>query len=211
MTGARRPHVPVGQRRAQLVAAAVRVMQREGAWALTTRAVAREAGVPLGAVHYAFGSKTELVRAVFEADRERSTALLRHAVEAGGSAEEVLTRALVGYVDTVVADPGAEIVLQELTLLGGRDEDLRAAARESTEQYRGDVLDLLQRVAAAHGGTWSGDVEVLAESVLGLLFGLSVNWLCTGDDGLFRRCAAAAARDLAARLTPGGPGPQRTG
>ncbi|SFO73784.1 transcriptional regulator, TetR family [Geodermatophilus dictyosporus] len=198
--------MPVAQRRAQLVAAAMRVMQREGAWALTTRAVAKEAGVPLGAVHYAFGSKTELVRAVFQDDRERSTALLRRAVEAGGTPEEVLTRALVGYVDTVVADPGAEIVLQELTMMGGRDDDLRVAARESTEQYRGDVLDLLHRVAGAHGGTWSGDVEVLAESVLGLLFGLSVNWLCTGDDELFRRCAAAAARDLAARLIPAGAG-----
>jgi AcrR family transcriptional regulator len=203
VTEARRAHLPVEQRRAQLVAAAMRVMQREGAWTLTTRAVAREAGVPLGAVHYAFGSKTELVRAVFRADRDRSTALLRRAVEAGGSPAEVLTRALVGYADSVIADPGAEIVLQELTMMGGRDDDLRAAARESTEQYRGDVLDLLHRVAEASGGTWSGDVEVLAESVLGLLFGASVNWLCTGDDDLFRRCATDAARTLAARLTRG--------
>jgi AcrR family transcriptional regulator len=178
-------------------------MQREGAWALTTRAVAREAGVPLGAVHYAFGAKAELVRAVFQADRDRATALLRRAVEAGGTPAEVLTRALVGYADSVIADPGAEIVLQELTMMGGRDEDLRAAARESTEQYRADALDLLHRVAEASGGTWSGDVEVLAESVLGLLFGASVNWLCTGDDALFRRCVTDAAETLAARLVVG--------
>jgi AcrR family transcriptional regulator len=205
VTGGKRAHLPVEQRRAQLVAAAMRVMQREGAWSLTTRAVAKEAGVPLGAVHYAFGSKTELVRAVFQADRDRSTALLRRAVEAGGSPAEILTRALAGYVDSVIADPGAEIVLQELTMMGGRDDDLRAAARESTEQYRGDVLDLLHRVAEASGGTWSGDVEVLAESVLGLLFGASVNWLCTGDDDLFRRCVTDAAQTLAARLTGGAP------
>jgi hypothetical protein len=49
------------------------------------------------------------------------------------------------------------------------------------------------------------DVEVLAESVLGLLFGASVNWLCTGDDDLFRRCAADAAQTLAARLSGGPP------
>ncbi len=200
MTAGKRTHLPVEQRRAQLVAAAMRVMQREGAWALTTRAVAREAGVPLGAVHYAFGSKSELVRAVFQADRDRATALLRRAVEAGGTPTEILTRALLGYVDSVVADPGAEMVLQELTMMGGRDDDLRVAARESTEQYRSDVLDLLRRVAEASGGTWSGDVDVLAESVLGLLFGASVNWLCTGDDALFRRCATDAAETLAARL-----------
>ncbi len=84
MTPPRRAHLPVAERRAQLVAAAMRVMQRDGAWSLTTRAVAREAGVPLGAVHYAFASKTDLVRAVFQADRERSTAVLMRAVEAGG-------------------------------------------------------------------------------------------------------------------------------
>ena len=201
MTAGKRPHLPVEQRRAQLVAAAMRVMQREGAWSLTTRAVAREAGVPLGAVHYAFGAKAELVRAVFQADRDRATALLRRAVETGGTPTEVLTRALVGYADSVITDPGAEIVLQELTMMGGRDEDLRAAARESTEQYRADALDLLHRVAEASGGTWSGDVDVLAESVLGLLFGASVNWLCTGDDALFRRCVTDAAETLAARLT----------
>jgi AcrR family transcriptional regulator len=201
VTAGKRPHLPVEQRRAQLVAAAMRVMQREGAWSLTTRAVAREAGVPLGAVHYAFGAKAELVRAVFQADRDRATALLRRAVETGGTPTEVLTRALVGYADSVIADPGAEIVLQELTMMGGRDEDLRAAARESTEQYRADALDLLHRVAEASGGTWSGDVDVLAESVLGLLFGASVNWLCTGDDALFRRCVTDAAETLAARLT----------
>lgn len=202
MTAGKRTHLPVEQRRAQLVAAAMRVMQREGAWSLTTRAVAREAGVPLGAVHYAFGSKSELVRAVFQADRERSTALLGRAVETGGSPAEVLTRALVGYVDGVIADPGAEMVLQELTMMGGRDDELRAAAQEATEQYRADVLDLLHRVAEACGGTWSGDVDVLAESLLGLLFGASVNWLCTGDDALLRRCATDAAQTLAARLAP---------
>jgi AcrR family transcriptional regulator len=184
----------------------MRVMQRDGAWSLTTRAVAREAGVPLGAVHYAFASKTELVRAVFQADQERSTAVLMRAVEAGGSPAEVLTRALSGYVDSVITDPGAEMVLQELSMMGGRDEDLHALARESTEQYRRDVLDLLHRVAGASGGTWSGDVEVLAESVLGLLFGASLNWLCTGDDALFRRCVTDAAEALAARLVRDGAG-----
>ena len=43
MTAAKRTHLPIEQRRAQLVAAAMRVMQRDGAWTLTTRAVAREA------------------------------------------------------------------------------------------------------------------------------------------------------------------------
>lgn len=41
---------------------------------LTTRAVAKEAGVPHGSVHYAFHSKDELIRAVVRDDIDRSTA-----------------------------------------------------------------------------------------------------------------------------------------
>ena len=202
MTAAKRAHLPVEQRRVQLVAAAMRVMRRDGAWALTTRAVAREAEVPLGAVHYAFGSKADLVRAVFDTDQANAISRLLRAVDEGGSPVEMLTRAFAGYVDAVVADPNAELVLAELSLMGGRDPELRSAAREATVQYRGGVLDLLRRVADVSDRSWTADIDVLAESVLGLLFGLSMNWLCTGDEVLFRRCAADAAAGLAARLSP---------
>src|SRR3712207_8054548 len=99
----------------------MRVMQREGAWSLTTRAVAREAGVPLGAVHYAFGSKSELVRAVFQADRERATALLRRAVDAGGTPAEGLHRAPAGSVETRPSPPRAGEVRADTSMMGGGD------------------------------------------------------------------------------------------
>ena len=193
MTAGKRPHLPVEQRRAQLVAAAMRVMQREGAWSLTTRAVAREAGVPLGAVHYAFGSKSELVRAVFQADRERATALLRRAVEAGGTPAEVLTRALLGYVDSVIADPGAEMVLQELTMMGGRQGGGWPEPRGANAPSWSDGLDGERREAGASPCTWGGGTAGLAEWLRGLLYGASVTWLCPRGAGRFPRCASGPA------------------
>jgi DNA-binding transcriptional regulator YbjK len=67
----------------QPVAAAMRVVQREGVCSLTTRTVAQETVVPLGAVHDVSGSRAELVRAVSRADRDRSTALLRRSAGPG--------------------------------------------------------------------------------------------------------------------------------
>ena len=49
------------ERRSSILAATVRLLVREGLAAVTHRAVAREAGVPLAATTYYFASKDELV------------------------------------------------------------------------------------------------------------------------------------------------------
>lgn len=84
MATAKRSHVPLEQRRSELVETAVRVMARDGAWALTTRAVAAEAGVPHGTVHYAFSSKDELLRAVLRRDLNGLAALIETARDGAG-------------------------------------------------------------------------------------------------------------------------------
>lgn len=84
MATAKRSHVPLEQRRSELVETAVRVMARDGAWALTTQAVAAEAGVPHGTVHYAFSSKDELLRAVLRRDLNGLAALIETARDGAG-------------------------------------------------------------------------------------------------------------------------------
>ena len=56
--------VPVGERRALLVAAAHRVLLRDGLGAATTRAICAEADMPQGTFHYCFGSRDELLAEV---------------------------------------------------------------------------------------------------------------------------------------------------
>ena len=84
MATAKRSYVPLEQRRSELVETAVRVMAWDGAWALTTRAVAAEAGVPHGTVHYAFSSKGELLRAVLRRDLNGFAALIETARDGAG-------------------------------------------------------------------------------------------------------------------------------
>ncbi len=194
---AKRAHVPVAQRRTQLVEAAMEVMLRDGAWGLTTRAVAAQAEVSLGALHYAYDSKSDLIAAVFAADVDSAAAVVSEAIDAGGSPETMLRRALRSYAEALRAAPTAELVLQELTLMGVRDESLRVLASQAVENFRAEIARFLIHIGA--GGA-QVDVSVLAESFLAQLVGLAQNWLSTGDDALLDACLEDMAVQMAARV-----------
>lgn len=64
-------------RREIILEATAQLIGREGLGALSHRAVAREAGVPLTAVSYYFGSKDALIEAAIERLAEKEVAMLR--------------------------------------------------------------------------------------------------------------------------------------
>lgn len=196
----KRAHIPVAERREQLTQAAMQVMRREGAWALTTRAVAKEAGVPLGSVHYAFDSKMSLLRAVFGTDIESTAAVIGAALNTGSDPHEMLREAVGRYADVLRADPLAELVFQELGLMGVRDDHLRELSREAVEGYRSEIVSFLNQVALAAQMSWDAPVEVVAELLFGQLVGLAQNWLCTGREELLEACLDDATAQLVKRL-----------
>jgi len=59
--------VAAHDRRQQLIEAAIRVAERDGIAATTTRRIATEAGASLATVHYCFRSKQELFEQVLTA------------------------------------------------------------------------------------------------------------------------------------------------
>lgn len=58
--------IPAAERRADLVAAAVRVIAAHGVDGATTRRIAEAANAPLATLHYCFATKEALFAAVFE-------------------------------------------------------------------------------------------------------------------------------------------------
>lgn len=235
-----RKRIPAEQRRRELTAVAHTVMARDGAFGLTTRAVAKEAGVPHGSVHYAFHSKDELIRAVVRDDIDRSTAAFRrfaapeanvpeHAGQAAGSdaipehaaspaeqatgsaaapaqteqavsQEGILHAAFASYADNLIGDPWEEAAQQELALMCARDEQLRVIMQESNASYRelsGSILDYL---STATGKTWAQPADMLAENILGALFGTAQLWLIDRDDATLYASLATLAKVYAAQL-----------
>lgn len=209
-----RKRIPAEQRRRELTAVAHTVMARDGAFGLTTRAVAKEAGVPHGSVHYAFHSKDELIRAVVRDDIDRSTAVFRrfaapeantpeHAAspaEQAVSPEGILHAAFASYADNLIGDPWEEAAQQELALMCARDEQLRVIMQESNASYRELIGSILDYLAAATGKTWAQPADMLAENILGALFGTAQLWLIDRDDDTLYASLATLAKVYAAQL-----------
>ncbi|WP_049167575.1 TetR/AcrR family transcriptional regulator [Corynebacterium propinquum] len=225
-----RKRIPAEQRRRELTAVAHTVMARDGAFGLTTRAVAKEAGVPHGSVHYAFHSKDELIRAVVRDDIDRSTAAFRRfaapeqantpeppeAEQATGSAatpehpaspaeqavspEGILHAAFASYADNLIGDPWEEAAQQELALMCARDEQLRVIMQESNASYRELIGSILDYLSTTTGKTWAQPADMLAENILGALFGTAQLWLIDRDDATLYASLATLAKVYAAQL-----------
>ena len=150
MTEARRARGEL--RRRAILDATLTLVGRKGAGAITHRAVAEEAGVPLAATTYYFSSKSELVREA-----------LAHAAETDRQTVDELAVALAqvdsaGELATVLADhvtewlgPGRAVLVShyEISLEGARRPELAAISRAWTDGYVRVLAEPLRRLGSA--------------------------------------------------------------
>ena len=174
--------LPVAERREQLIEAALAVASREGIEAATVRAVAAEAGVSLGVVHYCFQDKDELLRAmahaITSANLERSLGDL----PSGAGIEQVIEGAIDALWDGIMESRGAQLLSYELTTSSLRHPELNQVA---IEQYRGQwaaAEQVLRGVEQGAGVTFTVPLETLARTVVAVVDGYSLAWLVDGDE-----------------------------
>lgn len=137
-------------RREEILAATVRIIGSRGLGAVTHRAVAREADVPLAATTYYFSSKDELLREALRLLAEDEIARIgRRAAELGadlGSPQ----RSAAALAQVLLGDPAAGQALVakfELYLEAARDPDLRVTA----SHWRGAFIALAESVLQTVG------------------------------------------------------------
>ncbi|HHW51334.1 MAG TPA: TetR family transcriptional regulator [Pseudoclavibacter sp.] len=187
--------IPVEQRRAELIAAAIRVIAREGIHAATTRAISAEAGMPLASFHYVFSSRDQLLREVIEEVTGIEHAQAEAGVvgylavppspEADGLAD-VIGLALTSYVDSLVADPGREQAMLELSLSSLRNPALSALPREQYGVYYRAVEASIRNWADIAEVEWDVPAEQLSRIIVVVLDGITTGWLATRDtDGMY--------------------------
>ncbi|MEZ0067807.1 AcrR family transcriptional regulator [Streptacidiphilus sp. MAP12-20] len=184
-------------RREQLVDAAIRVMIRDGVGKATTRAIVAEAGVPLGVFHYCFRSKEELLHAVIEGIMQRALPPTTTATPDDRSPRGIIRGTLHAYWDQVRARPDEQMVTYELTQYALRQPGLAEVARRQYQHYLTLYSDHLEAIAQVAGIRWTVPVPVLARYGLGLMDGLTLNWLIDRDDVQ----ASAALDEYAAYLS----------
>jgi AcrR family transcriptional regulator len=184
-------HVPAAERRPQLIKAAIDLMSREGVAAGSTRAIATELGVAQATVHYTFGTKEGLYRAVMEHLTDELVAQVRQAAPDDAGFEETLTTLAAALWRTVREQPGSHHLLTELTMLSLRTPALRSAV----ESHYRDIIDvtagLVEETAARTGHRLTTPAGTLARFFLAGFDGLVGQHLSLPDAEAEHACLQA--------------------
>jgi TetR/AcrR family transcriptional regulator, regulator of biofilm formation and stress response len=176
-------------RREQILEAALRVIGRDGREAVTHRAVAEEAGVPLGSTTYYFDSRDDLLGQALEhvsAQEVERYGRLGEELRSVKSGRELADR-LISELVAAAEDRVAYIAEYELWLEAGRRPDLREAAQSWCDAEQRSVAGALEVLG-------STDPAADASLVVATLDGLGERVLAREED------PAAAAKELRPEL-----------
>jgi AcrR family transcriptional regulator len=170
-------YVESAVRSRQIVAAARAVITRDGVAGTTVRAVAQEAGIPLGTLQYVFPAKHQLLRAVIEDLVEELADNLMSSVPPGCDVEYAIGHGIrTFWNDLVIGDAeGVQLTQYELTTYALRTAGLEELARWQYERYTDVVAGWLQRAATPV------DARRLARLVVAGIDGLILQYVVNPD------------------------------
>jgi len=176
-------------RREQILEAALRVIGRSGREAITHRAVAEEAGVPLGSTTYYFDSREDLLGQALEhvarTEAERHVRLgleFRKATTARQLADMLLEQLIFE-----IKDRDAYVAEYELWLVASRRPDLREPATAWCDAVQLAVAGAMEKLG-------SSDPAADASLVVAAVDGLGERLLAREED------PAKAAREFRPQL-----------
>ncbi|MGY1746530.1 TetR/AcrR family transcriptional regulator [Blastococcus sp. SYSU D00695] len=195
------------ERRQQLIRAAIDVMMRDGVAAASTRAIASELGIAQAMVHYVYGSKDELYRAVIEQLTTEVTDHVRDGDLPPGvsfrSAVEMLAERLW---DSVLTRPEIYQLLTELVILGLRSRSLHPTITEYQRELDDAFTHWLRRAASRAGTVPARPIADVSRVFAAGLDGLILQRLARQDDEADLRALADLVEATAAlaegRLVP---------
>ncbi|MEU6427902.1 TetR/AcrR family transcriptional regulator [Microbispora sp. NPDC046973] len=164
------------ERRGEVVAAARRIILREGIEAATTRAIAKEAGYSNGVLTHYFADKDEILLSALEASHRRIADRLREKLS-GRTGLAALRELLLDNVpldDERAGETGLEVGFWGRSLTSPA---LLEVQRREAAELRYLVTSLLRAAAEAGEIRTDEDLEDVAERLLALVDGLSVHRL----------------------------------
>jgi AcrR family transcriptional regulator len=176
-------YIKATERREQLVAAARQVMMREGVGGTTLRAVATEADVPLGTLHYVFPSKEQLLRAVIEDVMEEIAGLLAKTADTGSGLENALRQGVEDYWSRLVIGQSESHLMQhELIIYALRTPGLENLARWQFERYSRTVAAWCQEAATSAGESCAVPFDTLGRVLVAQTIGLVLQYVSDPDE-----------------------------
>ena len=189
-------NVKASERRGQLVAAARAVLSRDGVSGATLRAVAAEANVPLGTLHYVFPSKELLITAVIQDVTDEVSAVFS-AAETDAGLDHAIRHGLDTYWRRlVVNDPQLALMRHELFVYALRTPGLEDQARWQIEGYTRIVAEWIQKAASNVGEVCAVPFDTLARVLIGSVMGIVVQYLSDHDRARSQRDLHAVTESL---------------
>ncbi|MDV7355061.1 TetR/AcrR family transcriptional regulator [Rhodococcus oxybenzonivorans] len=170
--------IPAAERRAELVAAAVRVIADHGVDGATTRRIAEEAKAPLATLHYCFATKEVLFGAVFEyLAGEYRDVLIRNDVH---SDIPTTARALLrGLMEWYLDNPAFGATIIELISWGQREGAQAQLVYNAAFETMRTILGAPLTAAGQH--VPPDTIDRLIYLVAALSDGFALNWLVFTD------------------------------
>jgi len=160
--------VDVDERRAELAAAAARVIARSGIGAATVREVAAEAGWTTGALTHYFADKRSLLQFTLTESLERRRA--RRSDRVGVTAQQALRDVLVRALPIEEDARLHWVVTLAFSAQAASDPELAVSQVVAYREFRADVTGLVERAGRASGDA----AQVEAERLIALLDGVSL-------------------------------------
>ncbi|MYS88687.1 MULTISPECIES: TetR/AcrR family transcriptional regulator [Streptomyces] len=184
-------HVSVAERRPQLIKAAIDLMAREGVAAGSTRAIAAELGVAQATVHYTFGTKEDLYRAVMEQLTQDLVAQVEQAAPTDAGFEDTVVTLAEALWHTVLEQPGSYQLLTELSLFALRTPHLQDALQGHYRGISAVTAKLISEAAERTGHQLAQPAETIARFFLAGFDGLTMQHLTLPDEEAERACLRA--------------------
>lgn len=192
----------VDDRRSALVHAGLRVINRHGIAAATTRAITAEADMPLASFHYAFRSRDELMSEVISLVVENASLAAFASMEPGSDFRAAVRSGLQAYFDTVLGDPGNEQVMFELMNFALRTPELHDMPARQYAIYHDTTRSLLVAGADHCGVAFTMPVDDIARLVVTFTDGITLAWLADRDTDAATRMLDLAADAVTALTAP---------
>lgn len=175
-------YVKAAEREQQIVAAAIRVLSDVGVPKTTLRAVAAEAGVPLGTLHYIFPTKERLLRAVILVVIDQISGTMRDDFELDKGVAHALRRGVVGFWNKLVSSEiGLQVMQYELMTYSLRTESDGDLARLQYQRYTGLVTQYCEEAATLSGERCAVGFDVLGRLTLAQIDGLILQYVASPD------------------------------
>jgi DNA-binding transcriptional regulator YbjK len=183
-------YISADERRPVILAAARRVCERDGLAKLSMRAVAVEAGIPLGTLQYVFPTRTELLQGLVAQVDDEIDAALRSTPPGTAGLAATLRVGLTAFWERMVAHQiGLQLLQYELTLTTLRTKGLHGIAAWQYRRYTELLAQWFRETAEAAGETLAIGHQALARQILAAIDGLILQYVVDPDP-------ARAAADL---------------